>query len=264
MICAHVGSKSKVAYRGGSSAGKRSMVLKATFIAPALLCTGLLCWAGAKLISRGGGAPMGQTKPADDELSYLIEASERLAPDKTQVDREMEAWMDGLAPAELAELAQLYRRADAAGHMTAATGVFRADPPADQRRKHRLFLLFVLFDELGKRGLTPFDSFRVGYRAVPERVVDWSELPEDLRWVIAPAEKYGSLQFESRILDCIDAMDESERAEVRAFRMRFEADHPRLCNLSPEGSFKVGTAAHRIYYLGFFFAHFGWNDDAAE
>lgn len=242
-------------------------MLKFILVIFVLLCAALLCWAGVKRFFRDEGTFMSQASNApEDELLYLIEASERLAPDKVQVVHEMEAWVDALTSAELTELTQLYRRADAAGHMVAATRVFHTDPPSDPLQKRRLFLLFLLFDRLGERGMAPFDSFRVGYRAVPKRSVDWSELPEDVRWVIAPAERYGKNEFESRILAQIDAMSENERAEVRALKKRFDADFDRIHSICKGDGINIpsGTAEYRIYCLGMFFVYFEWNDEPPD
>ena len=34
--------------------------------------------------------------------------------------------------------------------------------------------------------------------------LDWTKLPPNLRYLAEPAEKYGSLQFESRIMDFLE------------------------------------------------------------
>lgn len=206
------------------------------------------------------GAAVARSEEAGDELAYLIEVSERLAPDKIQVDRELEAWMDGLSEADLAELAHVYERADAAGHMDAISRELKADPPADKRRRRRLLRLMSLFDHLGDRGIEPFDSGRVGYRAVPEEPVDWSAVPDDLRWIIAPAEKYGSLRFEGRILDYIDQMDEAERAEARRLRARYSANIDRLQAIQTTEKMKPGTPEDYIYNLSVFFAYLHLNE----
>jgi len=230
-----------------------AMVVILSFV----LAVGLLAWAGWW---RGRtGQQIGAGRSGGDELGYLIDASDRFAPDRIQEHRALQVWIDGLAEADLAELRRVYERAAAGGHMDGAKRELRADAPDDVRR-HRLFLLFLLFDHLGDRGVAPFDSFRVGNRAIPEEPVDWSELHEDLRWVIEPAEKYGSLRFESRILDYIDGMGESERAEVRRLRARFAVDAERMEAVGGDAPLKPRTPADFIYNLTTFFAYLHWQE----
>lgn len=202
-----------------------------------------------------GETAVTQSAETEDELAYLIEVSERLAPDEIQVDREMEAWIARLNEENLAELSRTYERAAAAGHMESITRELQDDPPSDKWRVRRLRRLMSLFDHLGGRGIEPFDSFRVGLRAIPEPSVDWSPLPEDLRWVIGPAEKYGSLRFESRIINYIEQMDETERAEARRLRARFSADMERLQEVGADEPLKPDTPADYIYNLSMFFAY---------
>ena len=91
-------------------------------------------------------------------------------------------------------------------------------------------------------------------------LVDWSAVPDDLRWVVGPAKKYGTLRFEGRILEHIDEMDEPERAEARRLRARFAAERARLEAVGGAAPVRPGTPADRIYYLSVFFAYLHWQE----
>src|SRR5687768_7728644 len=87
----------------------------------------LLVWAVAARMNRDDEEVVVSTRPsAGDALTYLIEASERFAPDDIQGTREMEEWLDRLGPDDLAALARVYERADAAGHIAAAARELQA------------------------------------------------------------------------------------------------------------------------------------------
>ena len=237
---------------------RRRLLLKFFSAASLLLCvTACALWVRNQERHPSRGTAMtSKSSEAKDELAYLIDLSSRLAPDEIQVDREMEAWLDRLSAAQIAELAAAYQKADAAGHMAALTREYRADSPADEAgkwRKRRLVRLMSLFDHLGERGIEPFNSFRVGIRAVPERQVDWSAVPEDLRWVIEPAEKYGELQFESRIIDYIEKMADAEWAETRRLRARYSAEVDRLETIGAGEKVVPGTPQDLIYNMQVFF-----------
>jgi hypothetical protein len=93
----------------------------------------------------------------------------------------------------------------------------------------RVGRLFVLFARLADAGILPFSTREVRYfESVPKP--DWSSLPEELGYLIEPAEIYGVHSSEQEIIDFLDAASEGDMQTLArvAEQIRLENDGPKI------------------------------------
>jgi len=93
---------------------------------------------------------------------------------------------------------------------------------------------------------------------MPERL-DWSKLPAELRWLAAPAERYGHYQFHDRIHDFLRGLDAAGRDELRALTRRLEAAHPEIEAWLDRFNMTVHREATLVYFAQALIGT-GWDD----
>ncbi|HZV07146.1 MAG TPA: hypothetical protein VE999_18840 [Gemmataceae bacterium] len=84
-----------------------------------------------------------------------------------------------------------------------------------------------------------------------KRPLDWSKLPEHLRYLAAPAEKYGGLQFDNRILDYLEKrMTEGERGELIELGLNMARDWDDINSWLDKFDFSKHREAELVYFTG--------------
>lgn len=146
-----------------------------------------------------------------------------------------------LSPAQLREIAEVYDRMAAGDDTPALLAWIHAVSPGIRRvwrewqdryeeaerlglpepaepplvpRAHRLF---DLFEELAALGREPFTSRRVQYEPPAP---DWTHLPERLRYLIEPATRWGTYQFDEQIDELERTIRPEDRTALRALARR--------------------------------------------
>lgn len=110
--------------------------------------------------------------------------------------------------------------------------------------------LLFLFDQLGDLGIAPFNDGTVRYRE-KEHALDWSKLPEKLRYLAGPAEAYGAHQFDNAIMDFLkNRMTSREKAELQAIGIRYQQDWDEINRWLDEYSMVEHREAALVYFTG--------------
>lgn len=79
--------------------------------------------------------------------------------------------------------------------------------------------------------------------------LDWTKLPEPLRYLAIPAEKYGRLQFEDRILDFLEnEITETQIQELRDLATRTQRDHEQIERWLDEYNIVKHREAALVYF----------------
>ena len=139
--------------------------------------------------------------------------------DENQIVQVRSQFVDALVNPEIDELAALWNEIRRRGDSIAISEWFHAYPDDPDRRA--VFILFLLFKELENRGIRPFSSNEV--RLYPDaRPLNWSKLPDPLRFLLRPAEQYGGIFGDVEVEEFLDQLAYTEKEELR--RVAFELD----------------------------------------
>lgn len=160
-----------------------------------------------------------------ERFRYLVAAAARYAVDAvyvhdprgTSFDRA--AFIKTLTKSDLAALARVYTEVETRGDAGRLSAWLSERPVEGRGARERVFLLFVLFKDLGERGIEPFSNGIVRLDDPPP-VFDWAKLPAALAWLAVPAEKYGRYQFPGEVEEFFDRATPAELDELRAVHRR--------------------------------------------
>ena len=189
------------------------------------------------------------------EFSYLNDVIEKYTEDTcSEIDRAFEL-PDELGPEQLTELAAAYREILNRDHVRALSTLaeqhdkafdrvwkewcavstsyedrgLRAPRELEPQHRPRAHMLFWVFEGLARKRIPPFNLREVQY-SPPPVMLDWSKLPEALRYVREPAMKYGKLWHPDHRDRFARRMTRVERKELKALaeRLRSTGDIERL------------------------------------
>lgn len=81
--------------------------------------------------------------------------------------------------------------------------------------------------------------------------LDWSKLPASLAYLQEPAEKYGALEFETRIFDFLDGASEEEMNELASLaeRIRLGGDIDAINRWIDRFPITEHEEGARVYFL---------------
>jgi len=115
--------------------------------------------------------------------------------------------------------------------------------------------LFLLFTELGKKGIAPFNDGKLPAKKKPVEVLDWSKLPKSLRYLAGPAEVYGALQFDDPIFEFLQKrMTTDEQEELKELKIRYSQDFEAIESWLDEISMTKHPEARLVYFTGYLLA----------
>jgi hypothetical protein len=147
------------------------------------------------------------------EFDYLRAAALKWGVDEVRVVRTGSDVADRLSREDQAALAAVYDECRLRNATVPINNWIDAHP--DDPERVRLWLLLVLFQQLGERGIAPFSDGSV--RNLPRKwVLDWSILPADLRYLAKPAEDYGFIQFEEDVEAFVNGATQADRNRLAA------------------------------------------------
>ena len=183
-----------------------------------------------------GGASIGDSimarrpLPLPDELRYLRRPAVKfgfhfLVEDYDEVIRR-------LSPNALRELAEVSERIRRNGHQRAISQWIAEcyDPEDPVGYDGAVTSMLFLLDELGERGMSPFHRGMPFFVEIEDtEPLDWTKLPEELSYLIEPAEKYGVYQCSAEMGEFFENMTPEEEEElVRAYERIAVADHKQM------------------------------------
>lgn len=193
------------------------------------------------------------------ELRYIIPLAEqhgtnaRVAHYDCVLDRHVE-YAERLSDAEIEPLRQLYREIGAKGHGPLLNHWHQNHTSEGSCPAETIWPvggLLYLFDRLSRLGVAPFNDGVVRLEEQKSSELDWSKLPSSLRYLAGPAEVYGELQFENRIIDFLrERMTPEEQAELRALRQRAKQDWPAIDRWLKEFPKNKHREAALVYFTG--------------
>jgi len=191
------------------------------------------------------------------EFSYLNDVIEKYTEDAGGLAMDRAYRLAGeLGPAQLTELAAAYREILRRDHVHALSALAEQhkkafdkvrrqwcavresheeqglpEPLELQPSEHRprVPMLFYVFEGLARKRIPPFDLREVQY-SPPPVMLDWSKLPEGLRYLREPAMKYGGLWHPDHRARFKRRMTPAEHEELKALatRLRSTGDNQRL------------------------------------
>src|SRR5258708_3528198 len=133
-----------------------------------------------------------------ERLSYVRSPAENFAALLPHGPYSYERRVAALTRDQIQELARLYEKIESRGDAKAISAWVLENEVKGQVESKTdastaVFELFGLFDDLAGRGLAPFNTHTIEFWE-PDPPFDWSKLPEHLRYLAEPAEKYGGYQ----------------------------------------------------------------------
>jgi hypothetical protein len=190
------------------------------------------------------------------EFGYLNDVIEKYTEDTgTEIGRAFELAGE-LGPEQLTELAAAYRQILSRDHMHALSALAEQHRKAfdkvwrewcaiceshqerglptplelEPQHRPRAKMLFWVFEGLARKRVPPFNLREVQY-SPPPVMLDWSKLPEELRYVREPAMKYGKLWHPDHRARFARRMTRAEHKELKALakRVRSTGDIERIC-----------------------------------
>ncbi len=165
------------------------------------------------------GCAMPEPTAEESKFSYISAAAERYGVDGIQVSTELPRIIESLGTNDLVELASVYREIEQRGDAERLSRYIDAKNPG-----HRRFLMLLfLFSALAERGVEPFVSESVAYRA-KEEPLDWSKLPAKLRYLAGPAERYGIVQFAADREQFLKTLTPAQETELSELKERILSD----------------------------------------
>lgn len=80
--------------------------------------------------------------------------------------------------------------------------------------------------------------------------LDWNKLPENLRYLASPAERYGHFQFDDPILDFLNYdITESEKAELKRLNDQMHLDSDQIEKWLDDFNMTKHDEARLVYFL---------------
>ena len=146
---------------------------------------------------------------------YLTLVLGKYAVDELQVTdppgsglRDKNAVIEELTDHDLKVLADAYTEIERRNDCKAISEWYyqQAGNPLAKNERRRMWLLFILFGGLADREIPPFRTRSVRFTQPARPPLDWTKLPESLRWIAPYAEKYGQYQYDDRIMDFLDSI----------------------------------------------------------
>jgi hypothetical protein len=168
--------------------------------------------------------------PAD--LAELAAAYEGLAADPDGV-LELSAWIKEIQGQKWEVWKRWVAQGKAQNAGAPLPGPLMSEPATPD--PPQVFYLFFVFKLLRRRA--PFKSGQVKY-SPPAPKLDWTKLPEEMRWLAGPAEKYGKHQFHNDRVGFAKRITPEERNELREVVRRVWRDRATL------ERFQAWTQAH--------------------
>jgi len=147
------------------------------------------------------------------EFAYLANVASKYG--MLYLAQDFEQFIAAIDGATLAELAAAYqeidRRQDSYRLSRWLQHIFEERKPdfREKRFAQQLGQLFVLFEQLAEREISPFDSRQVAY-IEPFQKPDWDNVPDELRYLIEPAQKYGGSLSEVEILKTLESGNDAD------------------------------------------------------
>lgn len=110
--------------------------------------------------------------------------------------------------------------------------------------------LLFLFEELGELGIAPFNDGVVRYIEI-RKEPNWNNLPASLRYLAGPAEVFGTIQFEDRILDFLrNRMTADEKSELQELVRKYRQDQKEINHWIDEKGMTKHPEAALVYFTG--------------
>ncbi len=192
------------------------------------------------------------------ELHYIIPLAERhgsnarVAKFDRRLDRHVE-YAETLSPDDIEPLRQLHAEISAKGHRPVIIDWHngqRGEGTCPRETTWPVYGLLCLFDQLGRLGVPPF-SDDCHEEEQTEETLDWSKLPSSLRYLAAPAETYGRLQFDDPIDEFLqERMTDEQLAELRVLNRRIDEDEKAICRWLDEFRMTEHPEARLVYFTG--------------
>ena len=190
-----------------------------------------------------------------DEFGYLNEVIEKYTDDTCEEIHRAFELAGELEPEQLTELAAAYREILSRDHVRALSALAEQHDKAfrkvwrewcaiseaheerglptplelEPQHRPRAHMLFWVFEGLARKRIPPFKLREVQY-SPPPIMLDWSKLPDALRYVRVPAMKYGKLWHPDHRARFARRMTRAEHKELKALakRVRSTGDIDRL------------------------------------
>jgi hypothetical protein len=111
--------------------------------------------------------------------------------------------------------------------------------------------LFKLFERLGEKDIRPFSSRTVQFVEEPPKEPNWSNLPEELEYLIEPAMKYGRHQGLDEVNEFLRNASEDDLEELAcvAERIRLNDHNELIGEFMDRYPMPEHTEAARLYFL---------------
>jgi len=182
-------------------------------------------------------------------FQYIASVAARYGRDEVQVVQEAELIVGALGPDELRELAQAYEEIARREDSLPMSEWIRAGVAGEmEKERHEALMLLILFHCLAEQGTKPFTSRAVQYHSEIKRPV-WDHLPPGLRYLAAPAGRYGIYQSAKTMDAFRDRMTATDHDHLRTISARIASDRIRIEKFLDEYDMCTHKEAELVYFL---------------
>ncbi len=191
------------------------------------------------------------------ELHYIVPLAERHGSDARVVPFDARLgrhvpYAEKLSARAIASLRALYIEIRAKDHGPLINRWYHdsGEGPCPPGTRWPIYGLLCLFGQLAELGIAPFNDRTVRPMNVHVEL-DWTKLPDSLRYLAGPAEVYGEYQFEGAILDFLHSrMTPEERDELQALARQYERDGEAIERWLEEFPITQHREAALVYFTG--------------
>lgn len=185
---------------------------------------------------------------------YLARFAKTYGKDDVQIKHLQEEIIRALSKKDLDNLAQAYQQiVDHKDQRAISKWINdKVEDGLTKERRETLLLLFLL-SGLSRQGIVPFCLESV-FPEKDEEKLEWQKLPEDLRYLTSPAERYSVIQFDDDIDEFADSMDERARAELQAIAPIVDRDEKKIDAFLDEYRMTEHREANLVYFLTYLIA----------
>lgn len=189
-------------------------------------------------------------------FQYLASVATRYGVDVVQVEDprgntfDRNKFIATLSPHDIAELAHIYLEIERRQDAKELTTWILDDGPKAEGMPRRVFLLFILFKALRKKGIEPFARGTVSLVDPEPPRFDWSKLPSSLAFLAVPAEQYGRYQFPAEVDQFFDTITPEQLRELKLLMHRCEANKRAVLDFLELPISKHPESAYVYFLLG--------------
>lgn len=108
--------------------------------------------------------------------------------------------------------------------------------------------MLFLFNEFSTMNVSPFNRRDTHFITDPPQF-DWSKLPDELHFLVKPAEQYGGIQFPAEVAKCLNELTEEEERKFNRLIVEIEKRPGQIDRFLDKYRMTEHPEARHVYFL---------------